>query len=100
MDPRDVDLLVKRESELTKIYQYTGRGFFLSYIAGVTVYYLFRGRTTPFFKDVVKHSMLAVGGTFAAALTTEKIASEFYYNKVLIQLSDKYNFTPEEVLDL
>jgi hypothetical protein len=35
-----------------------------------------------------------------AALGAERLSSELYYNKLLIQLSDKYNFTPEEVLDL
>ena len=52
------------------------------------------------FRSVVKHSILSVAGTFVAALTAERLASELYYNKLLIQLSDKYNFTPEEVLDL
>jgi hypothetical protein len=54
----------------------------------------------PYFKDVMKHGILCVGGTFASALLAEKIASETYYNKLLIQLADKYNFTPEEVMDL
>ena len=35
-----------------------------------------------------------------SALLAERVASEMYYNKLLIQLSDKYNFTPEEVMDL
>jgi len=48
----------------------------------------------------MKHSVLALSGTFAVALGSERLASELYYNKLLIQLSDKYNFTPEEVLDL
>ena len=59
-----------------------------------------RGRTTPFFRSLAKHSILCISGTFVAALGTERLASELYYNKLLIQLSDKYNFTPEEVLDL
>ena len=84
LDPRDVDLLVKREDELTKIYQYTGRGFFLSYLIGVAGFYMFRGRSTPFFRDVIKHSCLSIGGTFTSALLVEKIASEVYYNKILI----------------
>jgi len=58
-----------------------------------------RGRT-PFFRDIFKHSVLCIGGTFISALASERIASELYYNKLLIQLSDKYNFTPEEVMDL
>jgi hypothetical protein len=31
---------------------------------------------------------------------TEKIAAELYYNRILLDLADKYNFTPEEVVDL
>ena len=58
------------------------------------------GRRRPYFKDIVKHTILGVGGTFVFARTAEKIAAEMYYNKVLINLSDKYNFTPEEVMDL
>jgi len=41
-----------------------------------------------------------VGSTFVAARLAEKVAAEYYYNKILISLSDKYNFTPEEVMDL
>jgi hypothetical protein len=41
-----------------------------------------------------------VGGTFVFAKMAEKVASETYYNQILIGLSDKYNFTPEEVMDL
>lgn len=59
-----------------------------------------RGRGTPFFKSLAKHSVLCISGTFVAALGSERLSSELYYNKLLIQLSDKYNFTPEEVLDL
>ena len=46
------------------------------------------------------HSILAGTGTFCAGLLTEKVAAEFYYNKLLISLADKYNFSPEEVMDL
>lgn len=100
LDPNDMELLRTREEELTKIYQYTGRGFFLSYVLGVAGYYVFRGKGTPFFKNVMKHSILAVSGTFITALGAERLASELYYNRLLLSLSDKYNFTPEEVLDL
>ena len=100
LDPNDMELMTKREQELQKIYTYSGRGFFLSYLLGVTAFYALRGKTTPYFRSVVKHTVLCVGGTFAAALGAERLASELYYNKLLIQLSDKYNFTPEEVLDL
>lgn len=80
----DMELLRKREDELSLIYKYTGRGFFFSYIAGVAGYYIFRGKGTPFFKSLMKHSVLCVGGTFASALAAERLASELYYNKVLI----------------
>jgi hypothetical protein len=76
-------LLGKRENELTKIYQYAGRGFFASYLAGVGTYYFLKGRT-PFFRDIAKHSILSVGGMFAAALLAERLASELYYNRLLI----------------
>ena len=69
-------------------------------MCGALGYYIFRGRSTPYFRSVIKHSILSVSGAFVTALGTERLASELYYNKVLIQLSDKYNFTPEEVLDL
>lgn len=72
----------------------------MSYVVGAIGFYFYRGRGTPYFKNVVKHTVLSSGGAFVSALAAERIASEFYYNKVLIQLSDKYNFTPEEVLDL
>jgi hypothetical protein len=96
----DMELLKKREDELSKIYTYSGRGFFCTYVLGVAGYYFMRGRSTPFFKSVMKHSVLSIGGTFLTAMVAERLASELYYNKVLIQLSDKYNFTPEEVMDL
>lgn len=48
----------------------------------------------------MKHTVLSISGTFVTALGAERLASELYYNRLLIQLSDKYNFTPEEVLDL
>lgn len=54
----------------------------------------------PYFKDVLTHTILMVGGAFVTARLSEKIAAEFYYNKVLINLADKYNFSPEEVMDL
>ena len=54
----------------------------------------------PYFREVVKHSILCVGGTFIAGRMAERIAAEMYYNQVMIQLADKYNFTPEEVMDL
>ena len=54
----------------------------------------------PYFKDLMTHTVLCVGGSFVISRLCEKVAAEFYYNRVLINLSDKYNFSPEEVLDL
>lgn len=42
-----------------------------------------RGRT-PYFRDIVKHTVLGLGGTFSAAMLSEKLASELYYNRLLI----------------
>ena len=44
--------------------------------------------------------MLGLFGTFGTGYVCEKVASEMYYNQIMIQMADKYNFTPEEVLDL
>jgi hypothetical protein len=63
-------------------------------------YYGFRRGSMPYMRDVMKHMILGIGGTFLFARGAEKIAAEMYYNKILIQLADKYNFTPEEVMDL
>lgn len=79
LEPKDMDLLAKREYELTKIYSYSGQGFFTCYALGVAAMSLRRG-TLPYFKDVMKHSILAVGGTFVFAKMAEKVASETYYN--------------------
>ena len=100
LEVEDVDLLAQRESELSLIYKYAGRGFFFTYFIGVAGFYGFRRGTTPFFKDVVMHSVLGVTGTFCAANISEKIAAETHYNSIMIQMSDKYNFTAEEVMDL
>jgi len=43
-----------------------------------------RGRGMPYFRNVVKHTILCVGGTFSAAFGGERLASELYYNKLLI----------------
>ena len=80
----DVDLLAQRESELSKIYVYGGRGFFFAYFIGVAGYYGIRRGTLPYFKDVIMHSILGVTGTFGAANMSEKLAAEMYYNQVMI----------------
>lgn len=100
LDGNDMELLRRREEELSRIYRVAGWGFFGSYVVGACAYYVMRGRSTPLFKQMVQHTILSVSGTFISALGAERLASELYYNKLLIQLSDKYNFTPEEVLDL
>jgi hypothetical protein len=79
-----MELMRRREDELSKIYTYAGKGFLLSYIVGVAGFYVLRGRSTPYFKDVIKHGFLAAGGTFGAAMLSEKLASEIYYNRILI----------------
>ncbi len=84
LDPMDMEYMRKREDELTRIYQWTGRGFLGLYVFGVGAYYLWRGRSTPLFSTFMKHSILAVSGTFGTALGAERLSSELYYNKLLI----------------
>jgi hypothetical protein len=57
-------------------------------------------RRALFFRDFLKHSVLCVGGSFVSAKLAEKVAAETVYNQVLIDMANKYNFTPEEVTDL
>ena len=99
LEARDVELLAKREEELSKTYRYGGYAFFAGYGLMSIFNIIGRGRL-PYFRNFMKHSILCGTGTMCSALITEKIAAEMYYNKILIQLADKYNFTPEEVLDL
>ena len=94
-----MDLLAQRDQELTKIYQYSGYSFLGAYALASAFGIIMKGRL-PFFRTAFKHFTLAGTGTFCEALGGEKIAAELYYNKVLISLADKYNFTPEEVMDL
>ena len=100
LDVDDVELLAVREKELSSIYKYAGQGFFCAYFIGVAGYFAFRKGTTPYFKDVAMHGVLGVGGTFLAANMAEKVAAELYYNRIMVQMADKYNFTAEEVMDL
>ena len=83
LDVKDVELLAKREKELTTIYRYAGQGFFCLYYAGVALSFWRRG-ARPFFKDVIMHTVLGVTGTFGSAFICEKVAAELYYNRVLI----------------
>ena len=100
IEPKDMETLAKREDELSLIYRYSGRGFLGMYALAVAGHFLIRKGTMPYFKDVIMHSILGISGTFVSAYLVEKVAAEFYYNQVMIQLADKYNFTPEEVMDL
>lgn len=84
LDPNDMELLSKRETELTKITQMTGRGFFCLYGLGFIANFAIRRGMMPYFKDVVTHTILMVGGAFVTARLCEKVAAEFYYNRVLI----------------
>lgn len=99
LEARDVDMLAQRDRELTNIYRYSAYGFLGTYAVASTFAIIMKGRL-PFFRTAFKHFTLAGSGTFCAAFGGEKIAAEMYYNKVLISLADKYNFTPEEVMDL
>jgi len=99
LEPRDVDLLAQRDRELTMFYRYGGYTFLGGYALAALGSTIMKGRL-PFFRTAFKHTILAGCGTVCAALAVEKVAAEFYYNRLLIQLSDKYNFTPEEVMDL
>ena len=66
----------------------------------MTAHYGLRVGSLPYFKDMVMHGILGISGTFGTGYMVEKVAAEFYYNQVMIQMADKYNFTPEEVMDL
>ena len=79
-----MELLTLREKELTKLTQYAGRGFFCLYLTSFIANFAFRRGMMPYFKDVVKHTTLMVAGSFIAGRLTEKVAAEFYYNRVLI----------------
>jgi hypothetical protein len=100
LDVEDTDLLVQRERELNKIHRYAGQGFLASYCVGCFGHFIFRKGHFPYFRQFTMHTILAIGGTFMFAFLAEKIAAEMVYNRVLIDMSNKYNFTPEEVNDL
>ena len=99
LEPRDVELLARRDQELMMLYRVGGYAFLGGYALAALGSTVMKGRL-PFFRTAVKHTTLAVCGTYCSALATEKLAAELYYNKLLISLGDKYNFTPEEVMDL
>ena len=95
-----MELLTKRENELDAIQKYSARGFLALYLVGALGFYGLRKGTLPVYKDVTMHVVLGAFGAFSVGYLSEKMASELYYNQILIQQADKYNFTPEEVMDL
>ena len=99
LEPNDVELLAKRDTELTNFYRYGAWAFLGLYGAASVGSCVMRGRL-PFMRQVFQHTILAGTGTICSGLVIEKVAAEMYYNKLLIQMSDKYNFTQEEVMDL
>ncbi|CAI2382306.1 unnamed protein product [Moneuplotes crassus] len=99
LDPKDVDTLAKRETELTLISKYFTYGTMALYGLGLAARIYKRGMF-PYFSDWVKHAVLFVGGGLGTGLLAEKIACETYYNKILINMSNKYAFTPQEVTEL
>ena len=95
----DVELLSKRDRELTRTFQIGAYSFLGGYAFLSLANIMMKGRL-PFFRTFMTHSILAGTGTYCSAMATEKVCAELWYNKLLIQLADKYNFTPEEVMDL
>ena len=78
-----MDLLARREQELTKIFQYSGWSFFGMYSFAALANIASRGRM-PYFRNFIKHSILAGCGTYASAQVGEFVAAELYYNRILI----------------
>ena len=94
-----MELLALRDKELSMIYRWSAYAFLGGY-AIASFGNVVMKRRLPYFRSFMKHSMLATAGTLGTGLLSEKLAAEMYYNRLLISLSDKYNFTPEEVMDL
>ena len=67
--------------------------------ANLALYVVWKGQL-PYFNKVIWSVGFGAAGFFLGGLIAEKIAAEFHYNWVLLDLADKYNFTPEEVVDL
>ena len=91
--------MVLREKELNIICKYTTYSFWAMYGIGLSVS-IIRKRSWPYFRDWIKHGFLGICGGLGTGMLSEKVAAEVYYNKILIQLADKYNFTPQEVTEL
>ena len=81
---KDLDMLSKRERELNDIFKYSARGFLGLYALGFVGHFALRMGSMPYFKDIVMHSILGITGTFGTGYLCEKVAAEFYYNKVMI----------------
>ena len=96
----DMEILRKREEDLSKIHKFSGQAFLASYLIGATYVFAIRRGHFPYMKQIVTGAILGTAGTFIAAELSDKLAAELYYNRILMQLVDKYNFTPEEVMDL
>mmetsp|Transcript_26181 Transcript_26181/g.34957 ORF Transcript_26181/g.34957 Transcript_26181/m.34957 type:complete len:120 (+) Transcript_26181:70-429(+) len=84
IEVKDMDMLAKRERELETIRKYTAAGFMAFYFLGVIGHFAVRKGSMPYFKDVIMHSVLGISGTYCAGQGSEKLASEFYYNQVMI----------------
>ena len=91
--------MVRRENELTMISKYTTYGVMGLYGLGLAAR-IFRRGTFPYFSDWVKHAFLFVGSGLGMGLLAEKLSAELVYNKILINLANKYSFTPQEVTEL
>ena len=96
----DLEIMRKREDDLTKIYKFTGKAFGAAFLIGFAYVFMLRRGSMPYFKDFIKHGILCTAGTFLSAELSDKLAAELYYNRIMMQIVDKYNFTPEEVMDL
>ena len=53
IDVKDMEMLAKRENELSMIYTYSARGFLALYCLGFVGHFALRKGTSPYFKDVV-----------------------------------------------
>ena len=61
-----MEMLSKREREMTQIRVYALYGFAAMYTIGVLGHFGMRKGTMPYFKDVIMHSILGVSGSYCA----------------------------------
>ena len=66
IEAKDMDLLAKRERELTQIRIYALYGFAAMYTIGVVGHFGMRKGSLPYFRDVIMHSILGVTGSYCA----------------------------------